>query len=829
MFAARGDERDALYARISCVEADVEKGSYAQAAQYLDAQGQNPLVQNDRRLKLRWLTVKGIVDLNTNTLTAKHDWTEALQVAKSLHDVTWQNRATCWLGILSFVNGDGSNAGKEVIGALLKCAVHHDIGGEDVFLTYMSDGLTQDGMASKGLKAANRALALMKSNPDAPYPYRAYIAKIGALSALGRYDQARSLLNATLKHARRDGIVGAEADLSREAGQLEERTGNNARAVQYFQQTAAVAKRANLPRIYGDAMFRLTDLYRKEGELPQAEECITRGIKAVRDVAAPYELPHYLAVEAELKQTQGDYKGADALFSEAADQVDGMLVDVPTPNLQSSLIGTMSEIYTEHFELAVSALTDDDEAFEIVERARGRGMADALRDHREIRAEAVSDTNPAEEAITNLQKQLRVRQTSAVRAELLNDLDEAETQFAKTEYDHAQFRRLVPLRPISLEMLRQSLNPDEAVLEYVLSDPQSFCLVITRETVQIKTLAGRAEIDRSISQYLARIEAKKPAEADAQRLYAQVLRNCLHGVNERRLIIIPDGKLNDVPFSALVDQLGRYLAETHIVSVAPSATVLYTLRHEAQPEAKYAFLGVGYSGTTPGRPHHGVANELADVVRGAFDMSNPDIRPLAYAGEEVKTARDDIGGRSIVLLGKDATEQKLKTEPLDDSEILHFAVHGVVNTAEPDRSALLFADGPHSTEDGLWQAREIRTLSLKAELVTLSACDTGIGKIEGEEGVDSLVGAFLMAGAKNVIASLWPTSDRYTATLMEDFYSQLARGMDIPTALNRAELDILHRYGRQTAPFYWAPFEVIGAGAGHVAVHTGTLNAALKN
>lgn len=293
--------------------------------------------------------------------------------------------------------------------------------------------------------------------------------------------------------------------------------------------------------------------------------------------------------------------------------------------------------------------------------------------------------------------------------------------------------------------------------------------------------------------------------------------------------MIPDGKLNEIPFAALMDQAGKYVAETHVVSVAPSATVLYVLRHKTHPAAKYAFLGVGHTGATSNHGSHGVAGELADVVRGVFDLSNPQIAPLAYAGEEVKAAAGTIGPPARVLLGKNASEEKLKSEPLDDIEIMHFAVHGVVNTSEPDRSALLFADGPQSTEDGLWQAREIRTLSLKTDLVTLSACDTGIGKIEREEGVDSLVGAFLMAGAKNVVASLWPASDRYTATLMEKFYTHLAQGMDEAAALNRAELDILQQYGHQATPYYWAAFEIIGEGRGRITFPNGTLNAALKN
>ncbi|HEX5432867.1 MAG TPA: CHAT domain-containing protein [Candidatus Angelobacter sp.] len=830
LFNERGDERNALYAKISCVEADVERGSYTKAALYLRDELRNPLVQSDARLKLRCLTVKGIVDLNVNTIDAERDWTEALNVANALHDTTWQNRATGWLGILDFVNGNGAGAGKKVIGALTECALHHDIGGEDVFLTYMSDGLTQDGMPSKGLAAANKALAIMRTNPDAPYPYRADLAKIAALTELKRYDEARSLIATALNHARKSGILGAEADLLREAGELEERAGNDSQSERYYRQTAAVASEANLPRIEGESMFRLTDLYRKQGNLPEAAKCVAQGIAAVRQVEAPYELPHYLAVEAELKEANGDYHDADSLFSEAADQVDGMLVNVPSPMLQSALVGTMSEIYVEHFQLAVRALKDDSEAFEIVERARGLGMADALRDPREVKAEAVSDSNPAEVQITKLQRQLRQQQTSAQRARLLDDLDEAETKLAGAEYERNQFRRLVPSKPVSLNALEHSLDSDEVVLEYVLSDPHSYCIVITRSGESVRTLASRTQIDKMIGQYLAAVTVKRPADAAAKRLYALLLGSCLKGENESRVIIVPDGKLNDIPFAALMDPAGRYVAEAHVVSVAPSATVLYMLRHEAHPEPKYAFLGVAYSkGAPAATPGEGVAGKLADAVRGVFDLSNPHIDPLPYANEEVKAAANDIGHGSVVLLGQNATEEKLKSEPLDAFEILHFAVHGVVNTHEPDRSALLFGDGPHSTEDGLWQAREIRTLSLKADLVTLSACDTGIGKIEGEEGVDSLVGAFLMAGAKNVVASLWPASDRYTATLMEKFYAHLSQGMDEAVALDRAEVDILQQYGHQTAPYYWAAFEIIGEGRGRIKFPDGTLNAALKN
>jgi CHAT domain-containing protein len=831
LFAERGDQRDALYCKISCVEADVEKGSYSEAARYLSEQLKQPIVQKDPRLKLRCLTVKGIVDLNTNTLDAERDWRDALEVAKSLDDIIWENRATGWIGIVDFVNGNSAGAGAKVIGAITNAMLYHDIGAQIIFLTYLADGLTEDGMATRGLEAANRALALVRTNPDAPYPYRTYISKISALTALRRYPEARSLIATVLDHARRASVLGAEADLLREAGELEAQAGNDDRSRQYFQQTASVAALAHLPRIVGEAMFELSDLDRKAGDLQQAEQFIEKGIKAVDQVEAPYELPHYLAVEAELKAANGKYKEADTLFSQAADLVRGMLISTPTPMVEGALVAMMSEIYVEHFQLAVNALRNKDEAFQIVEGARGRAMADALHDHRQLRAEAVSDTNPAMVEITELQRQLRQQETSEERARLLDELDEAEARLAGTQYEQHEFRKLVPAAPVTLSEVQGSLTPDEVMLEYVLADPNSFCIVVTQHTETIQTLASRSQIAGAIDRYITGIVAKKPANMLAKQLYSWLLSPCIAGRTERRLIVIPDGKLNDVPFGALIDSAGRYLAQTHIVSVTPSATVLYMLRHDVHPEARYAFLGVGYETEKPaGASHnHGLASKLVDAVRGVFDLSNPNIDPLPYADEEVKSAADSLGRPTTILLDRQATEEKLKSEPLDNFDVLHFAVHGVLNTQDPDRSALLFADGPHSTEDGLWQAREIRTLSLKAQLVTLSACDTGIGKIEGEEGVDSLVGAFLMAGAKDVVASLWPANDRFTATLMEKFYDHLTQAMDDAAALNRAECDILEEYGSQTSPYYWAAFEVIGQCGSKITFQNGAAYAALKN
>jgi len=171
--------------------------------------------------------------------------------------------------------------------------------------------------------------------------------------------------------------------------------------------------------------------------------------------------------------------------------------------------------------------------------------------------------------------------------------------------------------------------------------------------------------------------------------------------------------------------------------------------------------------------------------------------------------------RSVLLLGADATESKFKSEPLANFKILHFAVHGLSNPQFPDRAALILGRDPKSNDGGLLQFREIAQLSLSADLVTLSACDTATGKLEGEEGIDGLTEAFLLAGAKSVVGALWNVDDSATGTLMKDFYAHLANGEDKAAALRQAKLDYVQRMGDR-APAYWAAFTLVGDGSGPI-------------
>ncbi|HXJ42057.1 MAG TPA: CHAT domain-containing protein, partial [Bryobacteraceae bacterium] len=272
------------------------------------------------------------------------------------------------------------------------------------------------------------------------------------------------------------------------------------------------------------------------------------------------------------------------------------------------------------------------------------------------------------------------------------------------------------------------------------------------------------------------------------------------------LIIVPDGPLHLIPFSALTTPKGGYLNSKVDLSAAPSATVYYTLRREAKTgAARKPFLGVAFS------PAAQSVTPNVSATRGISDLRNANLKPLRFGREEITEAAKVFGPSSVTLDGSQASEAALKARSLGDFKVIHLAAHGLSDDREPDRAALVLAPGGES-EDGLWQAREITRSRINADVVVLSACETGIGRLQGQEGVMNLARAFLIAGARSVVASLWAVDDRSTATLMESFYQHLKGGATVNEALRQAQGDFIKDYGDKASPSLWAGFEVIGDG-----------------
>jgi CHAT domain-containing protein len=347
------------------------------------------------------------------------------------------------------------------------------------------------------------------------------------------------------------------------------------------------------------------------------------------------------------------------------------------------------------------------------------------------------------------------------------------------------------------------LTSSVAVLEYVLAEPRSYCLVISRQGSRIVPLVGRRHIEGLAAAYLKAVKAKLPARAEARQLYDALLSPIAEVAAKSDLVVIRDGPLHLVPFDAFVSRSGQYVAERHTVTYAPSATSFYLLAHQRRRKAgtPRALLGVG------GIPYSTSDLGKLALVRGA-DAS---LNDLPASVEEVRAADAAVRNDSNrLLLGSDATEAAFKSSDLPLYRAIHLAVHGFANTTFPDRAALALLSDPSEGEDGFLQASEIVQLRLNADLVVLSACDTAVGPLQGQEGIATLSRAFLLAGAKNVVSTLWSIDDTVSLYLIEQFYKHVAAGQPPASALSIAKRDVLRQRGTKALPYYWAGFTFEG-------------------
>ena len=326
---------------------------------------------------------------------------------------------------------------------------------------------------------------------------------------------------------------------------------------------------------------------------------------------------------------------------------------------------------------------------------------------------------------------------------------------------------LVRRRPVGIAALQAQLHAREILVEYVLDEKASYAIEISHTGLKIQNLPARTQISNVSRAFVTAIRNSGDSRASGQELYKQIIKPVINP-NVDSLIVVPDGPLHLIPFSALVNEGGGYLSSDLALSAAPSATIYSTLnRTPNQGSARKPFLGVAFS------PPAQTSQSPATATRGISDLRSGSLKPLRFAHEEVTEAAKIFGPESVVLDGAQATEKALTSEPLTDFKVIHLAAHGVSDEMEPDRAALVLAPSSSESEDGLWQAREIRRTRMNADVVVLSACETGSGKLQGQEGVMNLARAFLTAGARSVVASLWDVDDRSTATLMESFYEHL--------------------------------------------------------
>ncbi|MFY2556771.1 CHAT domain-containing protein [Corallococcus terminator] len=459
-------------------------------------------------------------------------------------------------------------------------------------------------------------------------------------------------------------------------------------------------------------------------------------------------------------------------------------------------------------------------AFAVSERLRARTLLDALVASRAL---ASSQDTPARRSERGeVQRRLVAVQRRLLDASLAGSGRETALKELQELERHERDLRPAPRHGapefVSLEAVEQGLGEDEALLAFLVGDDKdsagtsaggAWVLAVTRAGTRVHRIPERTRLVAAATLFSGLIERRDDSEVGAAAaLHAQLLGPALAGLppTVRRLLLVPDGPLHDLPFAALRERPdGPPLVARYELALVPSASLWRHWRQALPREPGGEALVLADPDRAVRQPvARAVARERAGVFTEAAQLGAlPEAR---REGHEVEDVLRGTHTPARLLVGTDASEHALKSTDLSSMRVLHLAAHAVVDAEAPERSALVLAPGSEE-EDGILQPREIAELHLQGALVVLSACRSASGTVLPGEGVLSLARAFFEAGAHAVVASLWPLRDDEAAALVERFYRHLAMGVSTSAALRAAQLEAMED---GMPPAAWAGLVVLG-------------------
>lgn len=355
-----------------------------------------------------------------------------------------------------------------------------------------------------------------------------------------------------------------------------------------------------------------------------------------------------------------------------------------------------------------------------------------------------------------------------------------------------------------LAALQARIPEGVAVIEYLTGRNQqrTSAFIVTRNGISGVLLPPADSLGGDLDRFTAATELGNGGAELGQRLSDALLRPVLATLPDSitTLILIPDGRLHRLPFDALPLPDNSPLLSRYVVTRAPSAVIALQLLPRPQHAGPSRLLALGdprFAGEiTSDDPE-------TEVYRSGYTETGGLTRLAGSSGEAKAVAR--FSPNSVVRLRDEASESYFKSPPVDSFQIIHLATHALVDDQSPGLSSLALTPG--NGEDGFLGARELGELHLGADLVVLSACRTAGGALIGGEGVQGLTAPLLAAGARAVVATLWPIGDRRTRALVEDLYRNLAAGEPVGKALQEAKLSARAR-GESAA--VWAAFTLVG-------------------
>ena len=735
-------------------------------------------------------------------------FSDSRALGEQLEDPTLIGRALFGIGETYYSMGEVELAGEYLRAALPKRREAADQRGESAVLRYLGSVEYSHSNYAAALQFHEQALQLATLPTD-----KSIVEVLLAqdLVALGRYAEAARFASTARDRAEAAGSMQLRADALEQLGRVQLADARPHDAAESFTQALEVYSAHGLHGEQARALNGLALATRETGDLQRAIEYGERAlshIESVRgDIADPRLRAFYLAA-------RRDYYDL---------QIDLTMQLRPSPDAPAG---------------------SAEATFALSERARARSLVDLLREaHIELdepNPELATRRARLYALLGDLRRQRDQRRLYGAKGAadgsletIVDELAEIENELnlldAEARTANPKRANLTAPRPLSAAELRAALDENSALIEYALGEETSYVWVVTREETRAVAIADRKTIEDAATRVYDGLRTSNSVFSvltrDLRHLADLVLTPVLPFLTKERLLIAADGALQYVPFAALpvvgANGAQQPLLQTREVVGLPSLSALVGQRaseRRATPSKTVAvFADPVFDRGDPriafaGGPHL-VHSAQAQLATRSSALASGTLERLPFSGLEAEAIASLVPeGERYVAVGFEANRETLLNLTLDDYRLIHFATHGVIDTRYPDLSGLALSgfDAAGAPTRGLLGLPDIYALDLNADLVVLSACETALGRDIRGEGLLGLTQGFLYAGAKGVVASLWPVADRATAELMERFYDQMLRdGLRPADALRRAQLSVAAE-PLWSHPYFWSGFVLLG-------------------
>jgi CHAT domain-containing protein/tetratricopeptide (TPR) repeat protein len=487
------------------------------------------------------------------------------------------------------------------------------------------------------------------------------------------------------------------------------------------------------------------------------------------------------------------------------------------------------------------------EALEVSERSRARALMDlvseaslasangsgneedfVLNDLYEKMAEARYRLDQELNKSDGAQRDEVIRATRQELAEIENELNLAQIAYRKAHPDLAD---LADPRILLASDIQAQLDPESVLLHYSLGEPNSYLWRVTPASIEGWPLAGKTIIEaeaRTLYDLLARPAFSNSDQAAIESAIEELsglLLDPLGTIEQERIIVVADGVLQYIPFSTLLEpgsgEEGETLLAQHEVIYLPSSSVVAAMQDDPAgrkaPDKRIAIFADPVFELTDRRFNEAgpaTVETGGQGTRGSLTRTSPEeLKRLPATSMEADAIASLVPPENRMLAkGFDASRTNVLEANLGEYELVHFATHGLIDSRYPALSAMAFSrfDREGRPLDALLHLHDIYRLDLNAELVTLSACSTALGREISGEGLSGLTQGLMHSGSKSVLASLWQVPDRATAELMRLFYQNLLEKEQKPAAaLRNAQLALSSRK-RWQGPYFWSAFVLQG-------------------